>query len=116
MSEERRKNAECDLRDVTFCILGFTIVIGFFLVEWLILTGRAARGGSTEITTILNNTNSLVMFVAGAFFGKAVSDKLGPNRDGTPQTTITTSMSPDKTTTKIEPTPDPLQAEPKSGV
>lgn len=104
----------CNIKDWTLCLLGILIVCGFFFINWLVLTGLIVADNDTNVTTILNYTNSLVIFVAGYFFGasKSNTDKDKTNADlasaiagtGTggppPAAPTTVIVTPDKTQIK----------------
>lgn len=119
----------CNIKDYTLCILGVGIVIGFFFVNYLVLVDKISPDNDTNVTTILNYTNSLVIFVAGFFFGasktntdkdKAIADMASASAGTGNGTTTTATVEADKTTVKTEPTKtsgevpvEPLQADPK---
>lgn len=112
----------CNIKDWTLCLLGGMIVVGFFFINYLVLTRQVTPDNDTNVTTILNYTNSLVIFVAGYFFGaskasgdkdKAIADmaSAGVGTGNGQPTTTTTTITPDKTVVKNEPT-KPVSPEP----
>lgn len=69
----------CNVKDWTLCILGVLIVLGFFATNLMIFLFPHDPNNVT-INTILNYTNSLVVFVAGYYFG---SSKSGDDKNKT---------------------------------
>lgn len=117
------KPESCNVKDWTLCILGVLIVLGFFATNLMIFLFPHDPNNVT-INTILNYTNSLVVFVAGYYFGssksgddknKTISDMAATGSEGGsgPTTMVTgdqpivnATVKPSDSTANLAPQPE----------
>lgn len=97
-------NTECSLRDWTFNVLAVLIIVGFFLVVYLVITGKMSNADPNllvMIGSVIGYSSAKADQVVSYFFG---SSKSSADKDKTISDMKTPPVNA-TTTTTVSPTP-----------